>query len=60
MDVGQAKCHGDITKGPKTRHVNTGQIASFKWLYMACMRLTMSSLQAVLGLASPELAERVT
>lgn len=30
MDVGQAKCHGDITKGPKTRHVNTGQIASFK------------------------------
>lgn len=30
MDVGQAKCQGDITKGPKARRVNTGQILSFK------------------------------
>ena len=30
MDVGEAKCQGDVTKDPKARRVNTGQVPSFK------------------------------
>jgi len=30
MNVGQAKCQGNVTKGPKARRLDTGQIPSVK------------------------------
>ena len=47
-------------KAPKPGMSTLARLLPSNWLYMACMRLTMSPLQAVLGLASPELADRVT
>ncbi|KAA6421618.1 MAG: hypothetical protein FRX49_08561 [Trebouxia sp. A1-2] len=50
IDVGQAKCQGNVTKGPKARRVKTGQILSFKAAEYGWLS----------GLAPPELAERGT